>query len=459
VAKSNGLGSELFVGGYQLSGDIQSVDNISCPSTALDVTGINKSAYERIIGLRDGMIEMTTFFNTSTGRAHPVLKALPETDAHVMYCHKTTLGNPAACLVAKQVNYDGTRAADAGFTFKVQATGNAYGLEWGEQLTAGLRTDTAAANGTAVSAGSGTNYLSLPGTTGHYASTPDAAALDITGDIDIRAYIAMDDWTPATDTAVVSKYTTTGNQRSYSLHVGSTGALIFLWSEDGSVQKSETSSAVNTFTNGTAHWVRATMDVDNGASDAEIKFYTSEDGSTWTQLGSTQTNGATTSIFSGTGVLELGSRAAGTAALFAGKIFSAQVRTGIDGTIVANPVAGTSSITDSTGLTWTVNGANSFLSYATVYSGQAYLQCTSFTGTDVTVKLQHSGDNGVIDTFSDITGGGFTQITSAPSTQRIEIPSGTIIERYVRAVTTTSGGFTSASFVVVFVRNEGTVTF
>lgn len=150
VAKSSGLGSELFVGGYQLSGDIQSVDNISCPASVLDVTGINKSAYERIVGLRDGMIEMTTFFNTAAGRAHPVLKTLPETDTHVMYCHKTALGNPAACLVAKQVNYDGTRASDAGFTFKVQAQGNAYGLEWGETLTAGLRTDTTATNGTAI---------------------------------------------------------------------------------------------------------------------------------------------------------------------------------------------------------------------------------------------------------------------------------------------------------------------
>lgn len=150
MAKTNGLASELFIGGYQLSGDIQAVDNISCPAATLDVTAINKSAYERINGLRDGTIEATTFFNTATGRAHPVLKTLPTTDSHLMYCHKTTLGNPAACLVAKQINYDGSRGSDAGFTFKVQAQGNAYGLEWGNQLTAGLRTDTTATNGTAI---------------------------------------------------------------------------------------------------------------------------------------------------------------------------------------------------------------------------------------------------------------------------------------------------------------------
>jgi hypothetical protein len=460
VSKEHGLGSELFVGGYQLSGDVQAVDNISCPTAVLDVTGINKSAYERIHGHKDGSIEMATFFNTATGRAHPVLKTLPTTDTHLMYCHKTTLGNPAACLVAKQVNYDGSRGSDAGFTFKVQAQGNAYGLEWGDQLTAGLRTDTAATNGTGVAITSGTNYVHLSGTSGNYVSTPDTAVLDITGDIDIRAHIAMDDWTPASDTAVVAKFTTTGNQRSYAFHVLTTGALNLIWSEDGTAQKTKSSSVATGFTDGTDHWIRVTMDVDNGASNADIKFYTSPDGVTWTQLGSTQQNGATTSIFSGTAVLELGSRAVGTAAMMAGKFFEASVYNGIAGTLVTHPVAGTASVGDTSGsLTYTINGSTSFLAYATLYGGQAYLQCTAFTGTDVTVKLQHSADNGVNDAWADITGGGFTQITAGPTFERIALASTTIVERYVRAVTTTSGGVTSVSFAVAFVRNEETVSF
>ncbi|MFD9398338.1 hypothetical protein ACFWA4_05895 [Streptomyces sp. NPDC060011] len=459
MAKEHGLGAALLVGGVNLSGDIQQVDNISCPVNALDVTGIDKTAHERILGIRDGAISMTTFFNTSTGRSHPTLKTLPAADVAVSYLHRQTIGSPAANLIAKQINYDGSRGSDAGFTFSVQAQGNSYGLEWGELLTAGLRTDTGATSGTGVSAVSGTNYLSLPGTTGHYASTPDAAALDITGDIDVRARISMDDWTPATDTAIVGKYNTTGNQRSYLLSVLTTGALNFQWSEDGTVQKTKTSSIATGFTDGTAHWIRATLDVDNGASNADVKFYTSEDGTTWTQLGTTQQNGATTSIFSGSAILELGSRSAGTAANMAGKFFSAQVLNGLDGTVVASPVAGTSSITDTTGKTWTVNGANSFISFATLYGAQAYLQCSAFTGADVTIKLQQSGDNGVLDTWTDISGGGFTTVTTGPTTERIAISSAFPLERYVRAVTTTSGGFTSASFAVNLVRNEATVTF
>jgi hypothetical protein len=74
----------------------------------------------------------------------------------------------------------------------------------------------------------------------------------------------------------------------------------------------------------------------------------------------------------------------------------------------------------------------------------------------VTVKLQHSHDNS---TFADVTGGGFTQITSGPAVQRIEVAAGTEIRRYVRAVTTTSGGFTSLVFAVAANVNVTAVTF
>ncbi|MFB6548675.1 hypothetical protein [Streptomyces sp. NPDC056405] len=153
MAKANGLGAALLIDGVDLSGDIQQVDNISCPVNALDVTGINKSAHERILGLRDGALSMTTFFNTAEGQAHPTLSTLPTDDVVVSYLHRQTAGAPAANLVAKQINYDGSRAADAGFTFSVQAQANAYGLEWAELLTAGIRTDTEATEGSSYDFG------------------------------------------------------------------------------------------------------------------------------------------------------------------------------------------------------------------------------------------------------------------------------------------------------------------
>lgn len=150
MAKQGGMGDNCYSGGYDLSGDIGSLQRIAGGPAPLVVTGINMSAFERIGGVRDGGIEYTAFFNDAAGQAHPRLSLLPATDVVVTYCRGTTLGNPAACLVGKQINYDPTRGTDGSLTFNTQALANAYGLEWGQQLTAGKRTDTSATDGTGV---------------------------------------------------------------------------------------------------------------------------------------------------------------------------------------------------------------------------------------------------------------------------------------------------------------------
>lgn len=152
MAKTSGLGDNLYIAGYNASGDIQQLGRIGGGPALLNFTGIDKSAYERKGGLRDGAFEMTTFFNsdTVTPATHQKLSALPRTDVLLTYCRGTTLGDPAASLVGKQVNYDPTRGDDGMITFGVSAQANGYGIEWGRQLTAGVRTDTAATNGTGI---------------------------------------------------------------------------------------------------------------------------------------------------------------------------------------------------------------------------------------------------------------------------------------------------------------------
>src|SRR4249919_1428558 len=144
MAKQSGLGDNFYIGGYNLSGDVGSLGNISTPRGVFEDTAISSSAMERLQLLADGQVEFTTFFNDATSQEHDALKALPTTDTSVFYFRGTTLGNAAAAMTAKQINYDGNRAADGGFTFTVQAQGNSYGLEWGQMLTAGIRTDTTA---------------------------------------------------------------------------------------------------------------------------------------------------------------------------------------------------------------------------------------------------------------------------------------------------------------------------
>jgi hypothetical protein len=244
MAKQGGLGDALYYGGYNMSGDVQALGNVGGGPALLDFTDITQSAMSRQGGLRDGRLEWTSYFNPGdeADAAHALLSQLPTGDVLLTYARGTTLGAPAACLNGKQVNYDGTRANDGGFTLAVAAQGNSYGLEWGRLLTAGMRTDTEATDGTGI---------------------------------------------------------------------------------------------------------------DTGASAD--------------------------------------------------------------------------------------------------FGAQAYLHVADFDGTDVTVSIQDSADN---TTFADVTSLAFTEITSAPGTQRIAIANDATVRRYVRAVTTTTGGFTTATFAVVLCKNQ-----
>lgn len=259
MAKQSGLGDNLYVGGYDISGDVGSLSRIGGGPAALDVTAINSSAFERIGGLRTGEVSFTAYFNddgsanrgAGAGSTHVELSALPTGDVIVTYCRGTTLANPGAAMTSKQINYDPTRGADGSLTIGVQALSNGFGIEWGKQLTAGLRTDTGATNGTGVDYGTG----------------------------------------------------------------------------------------------------------------------------------------------------------------------------------------------------------------STTFGAQFYLQVTAFTGTDVTISIEESSDDGGGDAYAAVTGGGFTQVTSGPTTERIATSNSQTVERYLRAVTATSGGFTSVSFSVIGVRNDTQVLF
>ena len=150
MAKQTGLGDLLLIDGVNFSGDIGSLGRIGGGNSPLDITGIDKFGFERIGGKRDGGIEFSAFFNDAAGAAHLNLRGLPLTDREATYFRGQTLGGSGASIIAKQINYDPTRADSGELTLAVQALANGFGLEWGDQLTAGLRTDTTATNGTGV---------------------------------------------------------------------------------------------------------------------------------------------------------------------------------------------------------------------------------------------------------------------------------------------------------------------
>ena len=216
-------------------------------------------------------------------------------------------------------------------------------------------------------------YLLSPGAAGDGGGTPDAAAFDITGDIDLRAKIAPDDWTPAAAGVIMAKANITG-QFSYVLAVGTTGKLILSWSPTGAlggIIQAESTAAVPA-TNGAWKWVRVTLDVNNGAGGWSARFYTSPDDVphdevTWYQLGSTVTAAGATSIHSGSAAASFMNMEDGFSPL-AGKLYAAAFLNGIGGTVVSAPdftdgtrfTAGAFSGVDLQGVTWYPGGAGSF---------------------------------------------------------------------------------------------------
>ena len=210
--------------------------------------------------------------------------------------------------------------------------------------------------------GDNAGYVDLDGT-GDYVSTPDSVANSITGDIDIRALIQLDDWTPAAETYILGKWATNNVSESYILAITSSSTLKLIWTTDGSTDISKVSTAAISQADGNNLHIRATLDVDNGASGYDVKFYTSVDGVTWTQLGLTVTTAGTTSIYDSVSAVEVGSILGGTLSRLAGKIYRAQIFNEIDGTVPVvdfNPGKDSNendtSFTSSTGEVWTTQG-------------------------------------------------------------------------------------------------------
>lgn len=176
------------------------------------------------------------------------------------------------------------------------------------------------------SGNSGVNLLALNGVAGNYASSLDSVALSITGDIFIWAKASFADWTGGLY-PLVAKDDFNVN-RSYQF-ADNAGALRLRWFPDGTTQLTANSSVNVPFGVYASGYVGATLQVNNGAGGYNVKFWTSTDGTTWTQLGATVVGGAPTAIFDGNAPLQIGSLNAGGGGTATGNIFQAVVGPGL----------------------------------------------------------------------------------------------------------------------------------
>jgi hypothetical protein len=152
------------VDGYDLSGDTGSVDTIATRRAALDVTGIDKSAVERISGLVDAEIGFSSWFNPSANQQHVALSVLPATDKMMSYYAGAVVGNNCFNLMAKQVTYDPSRAADGSLAINIQGLGSNGALgHWGDMLTTGKQTFASSGSGTGFDYGAGIGSTAFGG--------------------------------------------------------------------------------------------------------------------------------------------------------------------------------------------------------------------------------------------------------------------------------------------------------
>ena len=241
-------------------------------------------------------------------------------------------------------------------------------------------------------------YLELDGSAGGYVSTPDHASLDITGDIDVRVEFDADITLSTVQQALIGKWGNVAADRSWMLRIYN-GLIFFHWLDATATPL----SAFRTVQSYGGRALRFTLDVDNGAGGVTVRFYQADsiDGP-WTATGDDLVfPGVTTSIQATNSDLRIGPSDSTTApprVPFIGSGTRFQVRSGIDGTLVADadfrPLAdGAAGFTDSTGRVWTVNGTAKVRKRADRFNGEisAWPSRWDVSGKDVWVPVEAAG--------------------------------------------------------------------
>jgi hypothetical protein len=242
-----------------------------------------------------------------------------------------------------------------------------------------------------------TSYLELDGNPANYATTPDAAVLDITGDLDLR-WEGEANWNQSGAQVLLGKWEPAGNQKAYMLRLQN-NTLVLHHSTDGFTGGifSQTLPALPK-----RAALRATLDIDNGAGGRTATFYWAPTmAGPWTQFGDTVTISGTTATFASTAPLRVAPADLTVSPQrypVAGRVYKAEVRNGINGTVVASPdftalSPGTTSFADSAGRTWTLAGSAVISNRRTRFVGEvsSWPARWDVSGKDVRVSVEASG--------------------------------------------------------------------
>jgi hypothetical protein len=234
-------------------------------------------------------------------------------------------------------------------------------------------------------------YLDLDGATDDIASTPAVSALNVTGDIDIRAEAALDWRNPDLKQGIAGRWDSTQvwllSAYQGTIRITWWDSLGFRWFVSGTVPNDMPARAA----------VRATIDVDNGAGGATATIYWSDSiTGTWTQIHAATATGTQTLATNSTPLTISPTDTSGVVPA-AGALYALEIRDGIDGTLVAAAdftaqTPGATNFTDDAGLDWTVD-TGALTNRSTRFHGEitAWPVQWSAGGGDVYVPVQGAG--------------------------------------------------------------------
>ena len=155
MAKTTGLDTRLYVEGYDLSGDANSLGSAGWSQNLLDVTTLDSSGVKRIVGEASGQMTVNVWFDAASGKSHSVFTSLsgkqPTADQTVLVPMGSAVGAKSAGIVAKQADYSVDSAPGSAISGVVNysSTGGVP-LEFGTMVTAHDDTITSSTSGSSV---------------------------------------------------------------------------------------------------------------------------------------------------------------------------------------------------------------------------------------------------------------------------------------------------------------------
>lgn len=217
MAKQTGIGANLWIDKYNVSGDIGAVDSIAQSRNMLDYTSIEDDFMVRLPGLGDGSIAFSGYYNPSSGGLHHSFgSAFSTAIAIVTVALGTAVGSPAASIGGARSTYSTTRGADGALAVQASAeSGIGYGTDWGVLLAGRASvggTGSAVDGGTATTSGaqaylhvtsveSGTVTITVEGS-----STGTSSWSTVTGLSFTATGTATAEWKATAGTATVPRF-------------------------------------------------------------------------------------------------------------------------------------------------------------------------------------------------------------------------------------------------------------